>query len=55
MIETYNFSDMIKTLDFNNKQLLECILMLYQKIAGNIQLDISRQIRDKDTEIVDKL
>lgn len=55
VLETYNFSDMIKTLDFNNKQLLECVLMLYQEIAGNIQLDISRQIRDKDTEIVDKL
>lgn len=55
VIETYDFIDTIKTLDFNNKQLLDCILMLYQEIAGDIQLDISRQIRDKDTEIVDKL
>lgn len=55
IIETYDLSDTIKTLDFNNKQLLECILMLYQEIAGDIQLDISRRIRDKDTEIVDKL
>lgn len=55
ILETYNFSDMIKTLDFNNNQLLECILMLYQKIAGNIQLDISKRIMDKDTEIESKL
>lgn len=55
VIKTYDFNDVVKNLDFNNKRLLRCIMMLYKKVADDVQSDIRSKVRDKNTEVVKKL